>query len=51
MNFNQFINKQDIEMTQDEQNVFQFLQQYDEQWASIFQDKLLTGRDLSLIHI
>lgn len=45
MNFNQFINKQDIEMTQDEQNVFQFLQQYDEQWASIFQDKLLTGRD------
>ena len=29
MNFNQFINKQDIEMTQDEQNVFQFLQQYD----------------------
>ena len=45
MNFNQFINKQDIEMTKDEQNVFQFLQQYDEQWASIFQDKLLKGRD------
>ena len=24
MNFNQFINKQDIEMTKDEQNVFSF---------------------------
>lgn len=45
MNFNQFIDKQNIIMTEDEKNVFQFLQQYDEQWASIFQDKLLNGRD------
>lgn len=45
MNFNQFINKKNIQMTADEHNVYQFLQHYDEHWASIYKDKILVGRD------
>lgn len=32
-------------MTADEHNVYQFLQHYDEHWASIYKDKILVGRD------
>lgn len=45
MNFNQFINKQNIIMTEDEHNVYDFLKQHDPKWSSNYIDHLLDGRD------
>ena len=45
MNFNQFINKQNIIMTEDEHNVHDFLKHHDSKWSSNYIDHLLDGRD------
>ena len=45
MNFNQFINKQNIIMTEDEHNVYDFLKHHDPNWSSNYIDHLLDGRD------